>query len=309
MTLYQLKSFVTVAKLGSFTLAADRLQVRPPAVTLTVRSLQRELDVKLFERLGNKVHLTTAGQELLKEAQAVIAGAEGIKKKMEEVKGLKKGKISVGSAGIATPLILQAVHNFKIQLPRIEVTLMIQKSASLYQKLSNGELDVAIVGRPSPSPLILAEPYRDEEVVFFASAKHPLGRRRSVSLKYLAEETLVTFRDGHLADTVKQRFSELGLSFRPLMEIDLQLGGRETIKSAVESGLGVGFLTKLHILGDIRAGRITALNVPELKMKRTVYIAVHKNRRGSQLIQGFIDFLTHYKRSQAHLSHQQVPLS
>jgi len=100
MTLYQLKSFVTVAKLGSFTLAADRLQVRPPAVTLTVRSLQRELDVKLFERLGNKIHLTNAGQELLKEAEPIVSRAEGIKERMEEVKGLKKGKIASEVRGL-----------------------------------------------------------------------------------------------------------------------------------------------------------------------------------------------------------------
>ena len=83
MTLYQLKVFLTAAKLGSFTLAAESLRVRQPSVSLIIQGLQLELDVKLFERLGNKIRLTNAGEELLKEAESVVTRADGIKERME----------------------------------------------------------------------------------------------------------------------------------------------------------------------------------------------------------------------------------
>ncbi|MGH7768536.1 MAG: LysR family transcriptional regulator, partial [Candidatus Binatia bacterium] len=262
-----------------------------PSVSALVIGLQKGLGVKLFEKLGVKPHLTEAGRRLLQLVDGALGTIDKIQEEMDEVKGLKKGKLSIGSAGIATPIILPTIHKFKSRFPGIEVGLTIQKSENLHHMLADGELDVAIVARPPTSSRIFAEVYRDEEVVFFASTKHPLARRRSVPLKLLATELLIVFKSGLLTSSVERQFAHIGIPFKPLMEISLQQGGREAIISAVESGLGVGYLTKRHLLADIRAGRIKALQTPGFKFKRTIYIAVHKRRYKSHLAQAFIDFL------------------
>lgn len=297
MTLYQLKVFVLVAKLKGVTLAAEELEVRQPSVTLLMQGLQKELGVKLYEKLGHKLHLTGAGEEFLRCAEEILCKVDGIKEAMEEISGLKKGRISVGSAGIGSMLLLPAVQEFKRRHPGIDVSLTIQGTQILHRKLLDGELDVAILGRPPQSPLILGEPYHEEKIVVIAPPKHPLTKKRSVPLKLLAEQSLISYEKGSLvADMIERRFAEAGLPFKPQLELNLQLGTRDAVKSAVASGLGISFLSQCHVLSEVKAGRVKILHVPELNLKRTIYIAVHKNRQSSSLIQTFIDFLKHYKQ-------------
>jgi len=296
MTLYQLKVFLTAAKLGSFTQAADVLRVRQPSVSLIIQGLQLELDVKLFERLGNKIRLTNAGEELLKEAESVVTRADGIKERMEEVKGLKKGKISLGSSGIATSSFLPlAIEAFKKEHPGIGVFLKVERSFILEKKLLNGEIDLAALGQAPRSPLLVGELYREEEILVVASPKHPLTRKRSVPLKIIAKEPLITHEKGTIIrDTVEQSFIERNLPFTPILEVNLQLASRDALKSVIASGVGIGFQAKCHLIPDIKSGRLKVLRVPELKLKRTVYIAVHKKRQSSSLVQAFIKFLKQY---------------
>jgi len=297
MTLYQLKVFATVAKFKSFTLAAEALRVRQPSVTLIVQALQRELDTKLFERLGNKIHLTPVGEELLREAEAIVTKAEGIKDKIDEVKGLKKGKISVGGSSIAAASFLPiAIHMYKKRHPGIEVTLSIQDSRGLGKDLLEGKLDVAILSLATRSPALVTELYREEDVVVIASPNHPLARKRSIPLKLLANEPLIVpERDNRIRDEIEQIFLDRGLSFTPAFEVNLRLGSRDAIKGAVARGLGIGFTSRPYITSDVKAGRLKTLKVVDFNLKRTMYITVHKSKQQSVHVQSFIIFLKQFK--------------
>jgi DNA-binding transcriptional LysR family regulator len=259
-----------------------------------IQDLQNELGVKLFERLGNKRQLTEEGKRVLQRAEAVLANTEAIKEDLDELRGLKKGRISVGSSGIGTSLILPAIQEFKEEFPGLVLTLTIQKSDILQKKLLDGDLDVAILGLALQSPLIISEPYREEELVFIAPPKHPLAKKSATPLKLLAQEPLITFENDSFSPIIARTFAERGLSFKPLLKINLEMGSREAIKSAVASGLGISFLTKCHVLSDVKAGRISILKVPEFTLKRTMYLAVHRNRHHAPFVQEFITFLKQY---------------
>jgi DNA-binding transcriptional LysR family regulator len=297
MTLHQLNVFATVAKLRNFTLAADNLRVSQPSVSLLVKSLERELEVKLFEKLGNKVRLTVAGERLLQDTEEILARVEGIRERIDEIKGLKKGKISVGgSSSAATSFLPATVDKFKKQYPGVEVILKIERSTSLEKRLLEGELDLAVMGLAPRSPLLVYEIYREEDVVAIAPPSHPLTKKRSVSLELIAKERLITHDKGTLTrDLVEQRFAQLRLPFAPMLELNPQIGARDAIRSAVASGLGIGFLSQCHVVADVKAGRLKVLNVPHLKLKRPMYIAVHKNRQGSSFVQAFIALLKNYR--------------
>ena len=298
MTFHQLKVFVTVAKLRNFTLAAQTLHVRQPSVSILMQGLQRELEVRLFERLGTKVHLTRAGEELVHRAERILAEVEGIKEGMEEIKGLKKGKLTVGGSAIAAASFLPvAVQTFKKNHPGVDVTLTVQRSENLHKKLLDGDLDLALLARVPHSPLLLGEPYRDEEVVVIAPPNHPLAKKRSVSLENLSKESLIAYEKGNsIRDMVDRRFAKTGLLIKYALEINLQLGSRDAIRGAVANGLGISFLSKSYVLSDIKARRLKILRVPELQLKRTIYITIHKNRQSSSHVQAFIDILLrHYK--------------
>jgi len=297
MTLYQLKVFVMVAGLKSFTESAHSLRVRQPSVSLLMQSLQRELDVRLFERLGHKVHLTRAGEELQRIAEEILAKAEGIRERMDEIKGLKKGKISIGGSGIATTLFLPvAIQSFKKECPGVEVNLTIHRSEILEKKLLEGEIDLAILSWLPRSPLLINELYIEDDVVVIAPPKHPLTKKRSVSLTLLAKEPLITYEKGTpVRNMVEKKFAEKGLLSVTALEVGLQMGSRDAIRGAVASGLGIGFLSRCHVASDVQAGRLKILRVPELNIKRTMYITVHKNQQSSPLVQAFIEFLRRYK--------------
>jgi DNA-binding transcriptional LysR family regulator len=297
VTLYQLKVFATVAKSRSFTLAGETLRVRQPSVSLLIKGLERELEVKLFEKIGNKIHLTRAGEELLQHTGEILAKVEGIKERIDDIKGLRKGKIAVGGSGLAAASFLAvAVQNFKKERPGIEVTLTIERSESLQKKLLEGELDLAILGWPPRSPLLIGEPYQDEEIVAIAPANHPLARKRSVPLELLAKEPLITYKQGTtIRDVVERRFAEGGFPFRPLLEVNLQWGSRDAIKGVVVSGLGIAFISKSYVVSEVKAGRLKVLKIPGLHLKRTMHIAIHKDRQSSSHVQTFIDFLRHFK--------------
>lgn len=297
MTLHQLRVFITVAKLGSFTQAARSLHIVQPAVSNDVKALEKELGIKFFQRFGNKFRLTTAGEMLLREAEEVVARADGLKDKVDEIKGLKKGKISVGGSAIAAATFLpEIVQRFKKEYPGVNITFIMQGSDDLEKKLLAGELDVAITGRAPQSSLIIAEPYHDEEVVTIASPSHPLSRKRLVSLELLAKEPLITTPKGYaIREMVERRFAEKGFLFAVALEVEVQAGIRDAVKSAVASSLGIGFVSKSAVLSDIKAGRLKALRVPDLKLKKTQYIAIHKNRPNSPLVLAFIELLKNYK--------------
>jgi len=94
---------------------------------------------------------------------------------------------------------------------------------------------------------------------------------------------------------VELKFKEKGVSFTPTLEVNVQVGGREAVKQVVADKLGIGFLSLCHISQDMRAGRLKALKVPELNLKRTMYITIHKNSERSFLVQQMSDFLKRYK--------------
>jgi len=296
MTLHQLKVFVTIVKLNGVAHAAKALHISQPSVSGVVQDLQNELGVKLFERLGNRRHLTEAGKRLLKRAESSLATIEGIREEIDELRGLKKGRLTVGGSGLAGTLFLAvAVQEFKKKYPNVEISLIIQSSENLERKLLDGELDLAIPARSCQSPLILNEPYREEEVVAIAPPKHPLSKKRIVSLELIAKQPLVAHSRGNaIRELVEQAFKKRGLPFRPALEVQVWGGARDAVKTAIARGVGIGFMTKCHIVSDVKAGRLKVLRVPGLDLRRRMYIAVHKSRQTSPLVKAFGDILKDY---------------
>jgi len=292
MTLWQLKTFATVAREGSFTKAGKVLQISQPSVSSLVITLQKELGVKLFDKLGTKPRLTEAGKLLLKRAETVLATVEKIPLEMDELKGLKIGILRVGGSGLSASFLPLAVQTFAKEHPGIEVTLSLDQSRSLQNRLLEGDLDIAILSFVPRSQLLVDELYSEEEVVGIASPKHPLAKKRSVPLERLAKEPLILYqRGGLMYDMIEKRFAEGGVPFTPRLEVKAFTSAREGIKSAVAGDLGIGFTARRHVLGDVKSGRLKILMIPDLNLRRRMYIAYHKNKKDLPLLQEFKEFL------------------
>lgn len=298
MTLYQLEVFALVAKSQSFTKAGKELHVGQPSISALMTGLQKELGVKLFERLGVKNQLTDAGKRFFQKTQNILALIQDAKEEMDEVKGLKKGKLRVGGSPLAAASFLpMVVQTFKKDYPGIEVVLTFQTHDNLETMLLDGELDFAIMNRTPHSPLLSSEPYREEEIVVIAPPKHPLAKKKAVPLKLLAKEPWIVYTKGTaVRDMLESKFFKMGLSLTPALEVEVQVGARDAIKSAVAGGMGIGVLSKWHVSSDVKAKRLKLLKVPGLGLKQPLYLIFHKTRQGSALIQAFADFLRRHSK-------------
>ena len=264
MTLHQLRVFLKVADLRSFTQAAKALHISQPSVSALVQDLVRELRVKLFEKRGMKVVLTPAGNVLFGRAKEAFGILEGAKEEIGELEGLKKGKITVGGASVSAATFLPlAIQAFKKNHPGIEVDLSVDRSSRLEEQLLTGALDVAILGFPPRSNRLLGELYREEEIVAIAPRNHPLARKRSVRLLELTNEAIIApEKNNPVRKLIEKRFALEGIPFKPGIELKSPFGTRDVVKNAVTNGLAIGFVSKCHAMGDVKAGRLKILKIP-----------------------------------------------
>jgi DNA-binding transcriptional LysR family regulator len=200
MELRQLKTFVAVAEEGSFTRAARRLNVVQSAVSAAVRTLERELDSRLFERTTHRVGLTDAGAALLPEARRTLAAAAAAREAVDEVRGGLRGTVTLGTLqaqAMRAFTLAELIAAFLVQYPDVEVRLWQAGSLELAAAVRDGRLDLALVGigRGAPAGVTLI-PLAREPMQLVCSTAHPLARRRSVELDALVDEPFAELPQG-----------------------------------------------------------------------------------------------------------------
>jgi DNA-binding transcriptional LysR family regulator len=193
MELRQLEHFLAVAEQGHFTRAASRCRMSQSALSASIRSLERELDSRLFVRTTRKVELTEAGRVLLEEARRTLAAAASARESVLAVRGLLRGSLRVG--GIPTPGLLDQaalLARFRDQHPAVGIRYVRETSMALIPEIEAGRLDVALVSLPRqlPEP-VLATPLSTQPLMFLCRPDHPLAGRTQVTIASLAEHDFV----------------------------------------------------------------------------------------------------------------------
>src|SRR5262252_6632900 len=216
MELRQLEHFLAVAEEGHFTRAASRCRMSQSALSASIRSLERELDSRLFVRTTRKVELTEAGRVLLAEARHTLAAAASARESVLAVRGLLRGSLRVG--GIPTPGLLDQsalLARFRDQHPAVGIRYVRETSMALIPEIEVGRRDVALVSLPRQRPEpVLATPLSIQPLMFVCRPDHPLAGRTRVTIASLAEQDFVGPPQGStgyeaidrvLADTGKER--------------------------------------------------------------------------------------------------------
>jgi len=228
MTLHQLRVYSVVMKVQGVNAAARRLNLTQPSVSLVLKSLEDSLGVELYKRLRHK-HLqpTDAGKVVLQFAEELILRETRLKEEIDEIQGLKKGKLIIGGSGLAGQTFLpQIVARFEKLHPGVEIFLRIEPTDILQEMLADGEVDIAVLALRQDRVThqgIEVEHYCDEEVVVVAPFTHPLTKRRSVSLKLLLEERFILGKkgDSRIREALEKLLNEKGLSCKQSMEINI----------------------------------------------------------------------------------------
>lgn len=241
MELRQLRYFLAVAEEGSFTVAARRLHVAQPGVSAQVRKLEQELGAPLFDRSDRAVRLTAAGVAVLGAARAAIAAAAGAQDSVDELIGLKRGRVTIGSVPSCPVADLpELLAEFHHDFPGIELSLSEGNGEDLAGEVEAGEMDVAVVGATGPPSLRLDRlELTDEPLVAAVAPGHPLATFKSTTLSRLSGERLICLPAGTgVRRGIDLAFDEDGLEAR----IALEAGSPAIVARLAILKLGVAIL-------------------------------------------------------------------
>jgi DNA-binding transcriptional LysR family regulator len=244
MELHQLRYFVTVVRAGTFTRAAERLYITQPSLSEQIRKLETELGSQLFQRLGRRLALTAAGEAFLPHAEKVMAEVEQARIRIEEVRGLRLGRLSIGAfPSAAARLLPRFVADFRRRYPGVEVVLREgNHSSDFEQQVHDGELDLAVVRLPGRRTDLDERLLVRDPMVVLVPSGHRLTDQRSVSLAELAEELFVATRPGHGLRELLDRCC-LQAGFEPRVALETEHLG--SLIGLVLAGVGVTVLPRM----------------------------------------------------------------
>jgi DNA-binding transcriptional LysR family regulator len=287
----QLAAFCAVVERKSFSQAAERLGVTQPAVSLQIRSLEQRLGRQLLDRSGRRVEPTEAGRRLYASAQRVLAAEEHL---LEELDADDEGAItgtlelgaSTGPGGTVVPLLL---CEFQEQHPDIGVRLTVSDTQTVVDRVAERELELGIVGAGRRHRGVAFEPFFSDEVVLACPAGHRFAGK-TVSLDDLKGEKLIVMQDGAgVRQVIEDELRKAGMRLRDL-DVRLELGLQESVRSAVLAGHGIAFISRLAIEADLAAGRIATARVRGLDPVREIFLARATGRSETRAARAFVAF-------------------
>jgi len=287
----QLAAFCAVVERKSFSQAAERLGVTQPAVSLQIRSLEQRLGRQLLDRSGRRVEPTEAGRRLYSSAQRLLAAEEHL---LEDLDADDEGAItgtlelgaSTGPGGTVVPLLL---CEFQEQHPDVRVRLIVSDTQTVVDRVGERELELGIVGAGRRHRGIAFEPFFRDEVVLACPSAHRFAGK-TISLDDLKGEKLIVMQEGAgVRQVIEDELHKAGMRLRDL-DVHLELGLQESVRSAVVAGHGIAFISRLAIEADLDAGRIATARVRGLDPVREIFLARASGRSETRAARAFISF-------------------
>ncbi|HEY4888814.1 MAG TPA: LysR family transcriptional regulator [Candidatus Dormibacteraeota bacterium] len=289
VTLRQLRTFKTVADLNSFSLAAQQLGLSQPSVSYQVKELEEAIGMPLLDRLGKGVHLTEAGEVLYSYARRTLDVLEEAGLALEEMRGIKRGKLRVGaSTTVGIYLLPAALGAFKKLHPGLVISLEIGTRARVQEQVLRNELDLAVVGPALKDPDLAILPFVSDELVVIAPAGHKLAGRRGLAMKDLQGQPFVMREP---ASGSRSSFEQAARKAGAKLDVAMELGSNGAIKHAVESGLGLAAISRYACALELSGGRLVELDVRGFPIRRDWHIVHLRRRRLPASVLAFIEFL------------------
>ena len=283
-TLRQLQVFVAAAQQQSVSRAAESLALSQSAASSSLSELERQSGCQLFDRAGKRLTLNSLGHQLLPQAVALLDQAKAVEDLLNGKSGF--GSLAVGATlTVGNYLATLLIGSFMQRHPECRVTLHVQNTQHIVQQVAHYEIDLGLIEGECQHPDICVEPWVDDQLVVFCAPQHALAKSGQASIAQLAQEAWI----------MRERGSGTRLTFDQAMRhhpqplnIRLELEHTEAIKRAVESGLGIGCISRLALQDAFRRGSLVALETPELDLTRQFYFIWHKQKYQSTAMREFV---------------------
>ena len=287
-TLRQLKVFESVARLLSFTRAAEELHLTQPAVSTQVKKLEEHAGIALFEQFGKKIHLTAAGAELLQIGRAILAQFAAAEAAMAQFKGIDGSRLNVGVISAGDYFFPRLLVEFASRHRGVTFNFTVHNREELLAHIEHNLTDLAIMVRPPADLDTVNLPFAPHPYAIVAAADHPLAGVRGIPMATLMREEFVVRERG--SDTWHSMEEGFGAHLAHL-RIALEIKSTETIKQAVMAGMGISFLSAHTIAKELHAGSLCVLDADGFPLMLDWYVVHHRSKRLTPVAQAFRDFL------------------
>jgi DNA-binding transcriptional LysR family regulator len=288
----QIYAFLTVAKKGSFSKAALELFRTQPAISIKLRSLERELGHQLLERRPRGLDLTPAGEILYRRGQSILDEIGTLRTELSDLTAKKSGRVALGASDtVSLYLLPQMIKQFVQRYPGIELILVTQVSRQVVDRILSGDLDIGIVTLPVPEgSLEVRELYRDQFVLVFPPG-HPLATRRRIRASHLRGHPIIHLKpETFTRQWIDGKLAQFGLGD----QVRLEVSTIEIIKRLVETGMGISLLPEMAIEDELRSGRLCAARLQGVPLIRTMALVNRKGKYFSHALRAFVDDLLAY---------------
>lgn len=276
LDLRQLQVFEALARHGSITRAAEELRVTQPAVSIQLRKIEEQTGLSLVERVGRKLELTQAGEELRRHAERLARNVVDLEESLSLYRGVSKGRLRLAVVSTANYFLHVHLSAFKQHFPDIEVSLKVANRDTIFKALESSEVDLIITGQPPDDADVVARRFMDNPLVAIAPPDHALATANDVLLARFAREPLVVREEGSGTRAAMERvLSERGLSYRP----SCVLSSNEAIKQAVRAGLGLAVISGQTAELEIETRRLVSLPVQGFPVVRKWFVVYRKFNR------------------------------
>jgi DNA-binding transcriptional LysR family regulator len=287
----QLAAFCAVVERKSFSQAAERLGLSQPAVSLQIRSLEQRLGQQLLDRSGRRVEPTEAGLRLYRGAQRMLALEEQLLEQIVVGSDAElRGRLEIGaSSGPGESVLPLLLCEFQQRHPRVTVALSVSDTQSVVEQVARRELELGVVGATRRHRSVTFEPFFRDEVVLACPPGHSFAGR-VVTLEELRGEQLILMQEGAgVRQVIEDELRGAGVRMREL-DVRLELGLQESVRSAVRAGFGVAFISRSAIESDLAAGTIAAASVAGLEPAREIALVRATGRTPTRLADEFVEF-------------------
>jgi DNA-binding transcriptional LysR family regulator len=292
--LAKLEIFYHVARLRSFSEAAEELRLQQPTVSAHIRTLEGQVGGRLFDRLGRELALTPLGRLLYTQAEKLLALREETQTVVERFHGRVSGRLRVGGSTIPGEYLLPSyLSRFKKAHPEVWLILEIGDSQKIISAVEAGELEVGVVGARTAADadkLDFQELWHDH-LILVVSTTHPWARRACVSLKEIFQENFITREPGSGTRESLYRFLREKGHDPDRLCVHLELGSTEAVKQALVAGLGVSILSETAVRCELQMAVLKEVRVRGFRPTRTFYLVRPRRRTLSPAAQAFCNFI------------------
>ena len=282
----QLASFLEVAKLQSFSRAAEKIYRTQPAISAQVRLLEQECGERLFDRSGKKVLVTPAGEILLRYAQRIIELHKEALQAVAELNQTARGKLHIGANEATCLYVLpKTFARFKHLYPLVQISIYRNFSHKIVQKLQEGAVELGIVTLPQTANNLEIIPVFKDEMQVVVPADHPLAKNKSVTVEEVSAYPLILPKTGRTRVVLDRLLRD----HRGHLQISMELASVETIKKFVGAGLGISLIGRAYTVPEVAAGVLKLIPLEGLKLHRELGLIYRRDRYLSLPAKVFIE--------------------